>query len=81
MAENIVPETQAARNPWVVSTPIALQITADDIEKRRADLYAWSIETGRLLPMPAEWIVALELRGYIVDLITGECLAPFGGAK
>lgn len=64
------------RNPWISSTPIAMQITAADIEQRRSDLYAWSIEHNRPLPMPAEWIIGLELRGYTVDLDTGERTAP-----
>lgn len=62
-------------NPWITSIPIAAQITAEDIERRRADLYAWSIEHQRPLPMPAEWIIGLELRGFVVDLITGQRMA------
>lgn len=64
------------RNPWISSTPIALQITAEDIDQRRADLYAWSIEHKRPLPMPAEWIIGLELRGYTIDLETGARTGP-----
>lgn len=68
--------TNVSHNPWIFSTPIAAQITAEDIEQRRAELRTWSTETGRPLPLPAEWIIRLELSGYVVDLETGQRSRP-----
>jgi hypothetical protein len=38
---------------------------------RLAELAAWQIEEGLPLPMPADLILWLEDRGFVVDLISG----------
>lgn len=35
------------------------------------DLRDWSVITGRPLPYPAEEIVGMEARGFVVDLVDG----------
>ena len=55
---------------------LAAEQLAQTLEGFRADLRAWSELTGRPLPMPADQIVALELRGRVVDLYTGEVTKP-----
>lgn len=35
------------------------------------DLRDWSVITGRPLPYPAEAIVGMEARGFVVDLVDG----------
>ena len=55
---------------------LAAEQLAQALEGFRADLRAWSELTGRPLPMPADQIVALELAGHVVDLMTGEVTKP-----
>ena len=36
------------------------------------DLFAWQLETGKMLPKPPHYIALCELEGWFFDLITGE---------
>ena len=72
MATNIVIEQRQPDNPWIVRNGVPVGISAGHIEKRLNDLKAWTEETGKKLPLPAPYIIGLELRGYVVDLDTGK---------
>ena len=76
MATNIVIEQRQPDNPWIVRNGVPVGISADHIEKRLNDLKAWCEETGQKLPLPAPYIIGLELRGFVVDLETGEHTLP-----
>ena len=69
-----------ATNPSPGGGPLPVGLAAEQLaqtlEGFRADLRAWSELTGRPLPMPADQIIALELRGRVVDLHTGEVTQP-----
>jgi hypothetical protein len=41
------------------------------IDTRLAELLDWRRETASELPLPADLIIWLEDRGYVVDMITG----------
>jgi hypothetical protein len=41
------------------------------VDTRLAELLDWRRETSRELPLPADLILWLEDRGYVVDLLTG----------
>lgn len=43
-----------------------------DYRRRERELRELAAEEGIVLPFPVHWIVALELAGYVVDLVTGE---------
>ena len=60
----------------VIPVGIAADQIAQALEEWRADLRAWSELTGRPLPMHPDQIIALELRGRVVDLHTGEVTQP-----
>ena len=66
----------AGRAGAVIPVGIAADQIAQALEEWRADLRAWAELTGRPLPMPADQIIALELRGHVVDLYTGEATKP-----
>lgn len=66
MAQSIV-----SFNPWIVTTEFPPGIAAEEIVNRLADLRTWEAETGKRLPLPADYIVRLELAGFVVDLATG----------
>ena len=72
MAPQTLPETRQPDNPWIVRNGVPVGISAGHIEQRLNDLKAWTEETGKKLPLPAPYIIGLELRGYIVDLETGK---------
>ena len=76
MATNIVIEQRQPDNPWIVRNGVPVGISAGHIEKRLNDLRAWCEETGNRLPLPAPYIIGLELRGYVVDLETGAHTPP-----
>lgn len=42
------------------------------MDARHSELLAWECETGRQLPYSAEYILAAEDAGAVVDLDTGE---------
>ncbi len=69
-----------ATNPSPAGGPLPVGLAAEQLAQAldgfRADLRAWSELTGRPLPMPADQIVALELAGHVVDLMTGEVTKP-----
>lgn len=48
------------------------------MDKRIAELKAWERETGRGLPYMPATICALEDRGFVVDLESGEVFRPEG---
>lgn len=66
------PFVTCQHNPWIVKTEIPPGLAAEHVAQALADLAEWSECTGRPLPLPAPWIVSLELRGFVVDLMTGE---------
>lgn len=43
-----------------------------NFRRRVHELHELAATEGVILPLPAEWIVALEMAGYVVDLKTGE---------
>ena len=49
-----------------------------EIRRRTKELRELAAEEGITLPMPAEWIAALEAAGIMVDLVTGEWQSPDG---
>ena len=71
MANQTVAVSRSTDNPWITTTEFPIGISAAEIVNRRADLLAWSAETGQPLPLPADYIVRLELAGYVVNLETG----------
>lgn len=56
--------------------PLPVGLAAEHLAQALIELGAWSKLTGRPLPMPADQIVALELCGHVVDLMTGEVFKP-----
>ena len=76
MAPQTLPETRQPDNPWIVRNGVPVGISAGHIEQRLNDLKAWTEETGKRLPLPAPYIIGLELRGFVVDLETGEHTPP-----
>lgn len=51
---------------------------SDPLDPRINELYEWSEETGRNLPLNPETICDLEDQGLLVDLETGEILEDLG---
>ena len=45
-------------------------------QEANKELEAWSVLTGRPLPMPAAQIAFMESCGFVVDLVTGEFWMP-----
>ena len=76
MAPQTLPETRQPDNPWIVRNGVPVGISAGHIERRLNDLKAWTEETGQKLPLPAPYIIGLELRGFVVDLETGAHSLP-----
>lgn len=48
------------------------------MDVRTSELLAWTVETGRQLPLPADVILAVEDAGGCVDLDTGDVLDVAG---
>jgi hypothetical protein len=55
----------------IVAQPATAQPATAPIDTRLAELLDWRRETGRELPLPADLILWLEDRGWVVDLLTG----------
>ena len=68
--------TAAAGNPWITAEPIPLALTVEYIAEGLRDLEEWTRVTGRPLPRPAHEILAAEMAGNVVDLMTGEIFRP-----
>ena len=71
MANQTVAVSRSTDNPWITTTEFPIGISAAEIVNRLADLRTWEAETGKRLPLPADYIVRLELAGFVVDLATG----------
>lgn len=56
---------------FAVGKMIASQPPRVVVDTRLAELLDWRRETRQELPLPADLIVWLEDRGYIVDMLTG----------
>lgn len=61
----------ATQYVFAVGKMIASQPPVVHIDTRLAELLDWRRETGQELPLPADLILWLEDRNYIVDLETG----------
>jgi len=61
----------ATQHVFMVGKMIANQPATLTIDSRLAELLDWRRETGQELPLPADLIMWLEDRGYVVDLQTG----------
>lgn len=61
----------ATQYVFMVGKMIASQPATITIDTRLAELLDWRRETGQELPLPADLILWLEDRGYIVDMLTG----------
>ena len=71
MATKTVTQQRHSDNPWIIRDGAPIGLAAGVIEERLEELRAWSAETGKKLPLPAPYIIGLELRGFVVDLDTG----------
>ena len=71
MATKTVTQQRHSDNPWIIRDGAPIGLAAGVIEERLEELRAWSAETGKRLPLPADYIVRLELAGFVVDLATG----------
>ena len=76
MATKTVTQQRLPDNPWIIRDGAPIGLAAGVIEERLEELRAWSAETGKKLPLPAPYIIGLELRGFVVDLETGEHTLP-----
>ena len=76
MATKTVTQQRLPDNPWIIRDGAPIGLAAGVIEERLKELRAWSAETGKKLPLPAPYIIGLELRGFVVDLETGEHTPP-----
>jgi len=56
---------------FAVGKMIASQPPRVVVDTRLAELLDWRRETGMELPLPADLILWLEDRGYVVDMLTG----------
>lgn len=61
----------ATQYVFAVGKMIASQPATVRVDTRLAELLDWRRETGQELPLPADLILWLEDRGYIVDMLTG----------
>lgn len=61
----------ATQYVFAVGKMIASQPPRVVVDTRLAELLDWRRETGQELPLPADLILWLEDRGYVVDLQTG----------
>jgi len=59
--------------PWAVTaTGEEGFISRIDRRRRVRELQELAAAEGIRLPLPAKWIAALESKGYVVDLVTGD---------
>lgn len=61
----------ATQYVFAVGKMIASQPATVRVDTRLAELLDWRRETGQELPLPADLILWLEDRGYVVDMLTG----------